>query len=62
MAHLKVINFGAIKSADIEIKNIIFLSVIHQVERVQLQSLSQYSTILYFGLSKKETLKHSPTY
>lgn len=24
MAHLKVINFGAIKSVDIEIKNIIF--------------------------------------
>ena len=53
MAHLIVTDFGAIKSANIEI-NIISLLDILLVEKVLLQNFLQYLTIRFFGLLKKE--------
>lgn len=49
MAHLIVKNFGAIKSAEIEIKKYNFLLGILQAEKVLLQNFLQYLTTLFLG-------------
>lgn len=54
MAHLIVTDFGAIKSANIEIKKYNFFIGHTSSGKVLLQNFLQYLTIRFFGLLKKE--------